>query len=219
MHKRRYRATDPGGARLVSGRYNRGLDRVPEGETFPALYLATAPEICLGEVYRLITPELLESLNDFSLSELSVSLQEIADCRDPSVLALTPEALSHDTNYRATLSLGVAANPLGLEGLFVPSATQSALLERALLAVPGLSRRSMCSPATWARMRLLTSLSRSRTSAFSSFSASRSFILVSLWTGIFCWIACMRLSSSNMGLWGVSQLERPENLHSRSPCG
>ena len=124
MHKRRYQATDPGGARLVSGRYNRGLDRFPEGEIFPALYLATAPEICLGEVHRHITPELLESLNDFRLSELSVSLQEIADCRDPSVLGLTPEDLSHDTDYRATQSLGAAANSLGLEGLLVPSATR-----------------------------------------------------------------------------------------------
>src|SRR5215211_3386953 len=110
MHKRRYRAADPGGARLVSGRYNRGLDRFPEAQTFSALYLATAPEICLGEVYRHVTPELLSSLNDFRLSELSVSLQEIADCRDPSALGLSPEALSHDTDYRATQSLGAAAN-------------------------------------------------------------------------------------------------------------
>jgi len=49
MHKRRYRAEASGGARLVSGRYNRGLDGFPEGETFPALYLATGPEVCLGK--------------------------------------------------------------------------------------------------------------------------------------------------------------------------
>lgn len=123
MHKRRYRAEDPGGARLVSGRYNRGLDRFPEGETYPALYLATAPEICLGEVYRHVTPELLPSLNDFRLSELSASLHRIADCRDPSALSLAPEDLAHDTDYRATQSLGAAAHSLGLEGLLVPSAT------------------------------------------------------------------------------------------------
>ena len=124
MHKRRYRAEDPGGARLVSGRYNRGLDRFPEGETFPALYLATSPEICLGEVYRHVTPEILPSLNDFRLSELSVSLQEVADCRDPSALGLTPEDLSHDTDYRVTQALGAAAYSVGLEGLLVPSATR-----------------------------------------------------------------------------------------------
>ena len=123
MHKRRYRAADPGGARLVSGRYNRGLDRFPKEETFPALYLATGPEICLGEVYRHLTPELLPSLNDFRLSEISASLQEIADCRDPSALGLISGDLSHDTDYRATQALGAAANSLGLEGLLVPSAT------------------------------------------------------------------------------------------------
>ncbi len=37
MHKRRYAATDPGGARKVSGRYNRGLDRFPEAESFPTV--------------------------------------------------------------------------------------------------------------------------------------------------------------------------------------
>ena len=39
-----------------------------------ATYLATAPEICLGEIYRHLTPELLPSLNDFRLSELSADL-------------------------------------------------------------------------------------------------------------------------------------------------
>jgi len=124
MHKRRYRAEDPGGARLVSGRYNRGLDRFPQGETFPALYLASAPEICLGEIYRHITPELLPSLNDFRLSELSVGLQGVADCRNPSALSLNPEHLVHDTDYEATQYLGAAANSRGLEGLLVPSATR-----------------------------------------------------------------------------------------------
>lgn len=123
MHKRRYRAEDPGGARLVSGRYNRGLDRFPEGEAFPALYLATAPEICLGEIYRHLTPELLPSLNDFRLSELSADLQEVADCRDPNPLGLAAGDLSHDTDYRATQALGAAADRHGLEGLLVPSAT------------------------------------------------------------------------------------------------
>jgi RES domain-containing protein len=123
MHKRRYAADDAGGARLVSGRYNRGLDRFPEEEAFAALYLATLPEVCLGEVYRHITPELLPSLNGFRLSELSASLRRIADCRDPGRLGLWPEDLSHDTHYRATQALGAAASSRGLEGLLVPSAT------------------------------------------------------------------------------------------------
>ena len=123
MHKMRYRAEDPGGARFVSGRYNRGLDRFPEEETFPALYLATRPEICLGEIYRHTTPELLPSLNDFRLSELSANLRRVVDCRDPSVLGLTPGDISHDTDHRATQALGAVAAFGGLEGLLVPSAT------------------------------------------------------------------------------------------------
>ena len=123
MHKRRYRATDPGGARLVSGRYNRGLDRFPEEQTFPALYLATAPEICLGEVYRHVTPELLPSLNGFRLSELSVDLRKISDCRDAETVGLLAAHLLHDTDYEATQALGAAANSRGLEGILVPSAT------------------------------------------------------------------------------------------------
>lgn len=123
IHKRRYAVDDAGGARLVSGRYNRGLDRFSEAEVFPALYLATGPEICLGELYRHVTPELLPSLNAFRLSELSARLRRVADCRDPLALGLGAEDLSHDTDYRATQDLGAAANSLGLEGLLVLSAT------------------------------------------------------------------------------------------------
>ena len=81
------------------------------------------PEICLGGIYRHLTPELLPFLNDFRLSELSASLQWVADCRDPSTLGLTSRGLSHDTDYRATQALGAAAYSSGLEGLLVPSAT------------------------------------------------------------------------------------------------
>jgi RES domain-containing protein len=124
MHKRRYRADDPGGARKVSGRYNRGLDRFSEEESFPALYLATGPEICLGEVYKHVTPELLPALNDFRLSELSVEVGEVLDCRIPKALGLSIEHLVHDTDYEATQAVGAAALERGLEGLIVPSATR-----------------------------------------------------------------------------------------------
>ncbi|MEW6638367.1 MAG: RES family NAD+ phosphorylase [Actinomycetota bacterium] len=124
MHKRRYRADDPGGARKVSGRYNRGLDRFDEEQSFAALYLATAPETCLGEVQRHVTPELLPALNDFRLSELSVEVGEVADCRSPKALGLSIEHLVHDTDYEATQAIGAAALERGLEGLIVPSATR-----------------------------------------------------------------------------------------------
>jgi hypothetical protein len=67
MHKRRYRTEDSGGALGVSGRYNLGLDRFDEEESFAALYLATGLEICVGGVYRHVTRELLTAVNDFGL--------------------------------------------------------------------------------------------------------------------------------------------------------
>lgn len=124
IHKRKYAADDPGGARKVSGRYNRGLDRYPAEEVFPALYLATGPEVCLGEIQRHVTPKLLPLLNDFRLTELSVSVGEVADCRDPGWLGLSQEHLVHDTDYEATQAIGEAALAKGLEGLLVPSATR-----------------------------------------------------------------------------------------------
>ena len=77
MHKQKYSATDPGGSRMVSGRYHRGLDQFPEDQVFSALYLATSPEVCLGELYRHITPELLPSLNNYRLSKLFVRLMTV----------------------------------------------------------------------------------------------------------------------------------------------
>lgn len=123
MHKRKYSADHPGGSRRVSGRYNRGLDRFPEEEIFPALYLATGPEVCLGEIQRHITPELLPSLNDFRLSELYVAVGALLDCRDPAPLGLRLEHLVHDTDFEVTQAIGAAAFAGGWEGLLVLSAT------------------------------------------------------------------------------------------------
>lgn len=86
------------------------------------LLWAYGPEICLGEVYRHITPKLLPSLNDFRLSELSVEVGEVLDCRSPKPLGLSLEHLVHDTDYEATQAIGAAALEGGLEGLIVPSA-------------------------------------------------------------------------------------------------
>ena len=120
MHKRRYAATNPGGARKVSGRYNRGLDRLPQAESFVALYLATSPEVCLGEVYRHVTPKLLPSLNDYRLSELSVRVGAVLDCRDPAPLGLRFDDLVHDTDYEATQAMGLRPSPMGWKGCLSP---------------------------------------------------------------------------------------------------
>lgn len=124
MHKKRYRADDAGGARKVSGRYNRGLDRFEEEESFSALYLATAPDTCLAEIYRHIMPDLLPALNDYRLSELSVSLRETVDCREAKPLGLKNNHLMDDYDYEVTQVLATAALGLGVEGLLVPSASR-----------------------------------------------------------------------------------------------
>ncbi len=101
MHKRKYAANDPGGARKVSGRYNLGLDLVPEGRVFGALYLALNPETCLGEIVRHVESVGLASLNDYHLSELSVRASRVADCRDHESLGLSLEDLMDDFDLSA----------------------------------------------------------------------------------------------------------------------
>jgi hypothetical protein len=123
MHKQRYHATDAGGSRVVSGRYHRGNDHFPVDQVWEALYLATSPEVCLGEIYRHITPELLPYLNHYSLSELAVRLSKVLDCRDAAMLGLNHRDLIDDTDYRIPQAIGAAAFGANLEGLLVPSAT------------------------------------------------------------------------------------------------
>lgn len=123
-HRRKYQATDPGGARRISGRYHRGLDQFPEDRIWPALYLSLSPETCLGEVLRHITITLLPHLNDFRLSEISLHLETIVDCRDASMLGLTVNDLSDDYDYRVTQDLAAASMAAGAEGILVPSATR-----------------------------------------------------------------------------------------------
>lgn len=124
MHKRRYVANDPGGARKVSGRYNLGLDQFPDERAFGALYLALAPETCLGEILRHVTPLSLSALNDYLLSELYVEAPRIVDCRDPDRLGLTLNDLEADFDLAATRSLGAAAFAAGMDGLLTVSATR-----------------------------------------------------------------------------------------------
>lgn len=124
MHRRKYAATDPGGSRRVSGRYHRGLDRFPEDEVWPALYLSLAPEVCLGEILRHVSADLLPQLNDFRISELSLQLVAVADCRDAGALGLTLDDLCDDFDYRATQAIAAAAIASGAEGVLVPSATR-----------------------------------------------------------------------------------------------
>jgi RES domain-containing protein len=123
FHRRHYDALDSAGSLLVSGRYNRGSDQFPEDQTWPALYLALRPETALGEIVRHVTPELLDKLNDFRMSELEVELEAVLDCRDAAAFGLAADDLIRDYDFEATQELAAAAIARDAEGILVPSAT------------------------------------------------------------------------------------------------
>lgn len=124
MHAARYGAEDPGGSYRVSGRYHRGGDHFEAAEVFPALYLATAPEVCLGELQRHLTAAMLPRLNSYLLTELRVSLGAVLDITLPEKVGLATKDLMHDTEYYLTQAIGAAARELGAEAILVPSASR-----------------------------------------------------------------------------------------------
>ncbi|MGI8857324.1 MAG: RES family NAD+ phosphorylase [Thermomicrobiales bacterium] len=124
MHKRQYSATDASGSRKFSGRYHRGLDLFPAADVWAALYLALGPEVCLGEILRHITSDLLPQLNGYRLSEVAVTLTAVLDCRDSTLLGLEHRDLWHDTDCYIPRLLAEAAMARGVEGMLVPSATR-----------------------------------------------------------------------------------------------
>jgi hypothetical protein len=123
-HRRNFEAADHGGSLLVSGRYHRAPDVHPPAETWPALYLALAPEICLGEVLRHIRPERLPLLNDYRISEFDIRLIRVLDCRNPAAMGITADVLWHDLDYTVPQSLAAASLRRGVEAILVPSATR-----------------------------------------------------------------------------------------------
>jgi len=123
-HRSKYIATDPGGSRRVSGRYHRGLDQFPEDRIWPALYLSLSPEVCLGEIFRHVSADLLPRLNDYRLTELRVELSFVVDIRDPGVIGCSLDDLCHDTSYEISQRIAAQAIAGGAEGILVPSATR-----------------------------------------------------------------------------------------------
>jgi RES domain-containing protein len=123
-HRRKYLAIDPGGSIRVSGRYNRGLDRFPPDEAFPALYLALEAETCVGEIVRHIEPKLLSALNDYRISELTVEFSAVLDLSDPLALGVTLHEQTDDLDLTRPQALGAAAFARGVEAIIVPSATR-----------------------------------------------------------------------------------------------
>lgn len=98
----------------------RGGDHFEASEVFPALYLATAPEGCLGELQRHLTAVMLPRLNSYLLTELRVSLGAVLDITRPEKVGLAPEYLMHDTEYSLTQAIGAAAREVGAEASLVP---------------------------------------------------------------------------------------------------
>lgn len=115
-HSRHFSASSYEGSLLFSGRFNRGRDTVPEGEAWPALYLADNPAAVLGEMLRHFISDIplaivqavandsnaapagiaehlvarLASLNTRAISELDVELSDVLNCCDVSSLGLKP---------------------------------------------------------------------------------------------------------------------------------
>ena len=115
FHGRKYEATDPGGSLSYPGRYHR---------TWPTLYTSLRPEAAIGEFLRHSSESALMKLTVMRLSTLSVELEAVLDCRDPSVLRLSLDDLLHDTAYGVTQEIGAASLARGVEGILVPSATR-----------------------------------------------------------------------------------------------
>jgi RES domain len=120
-HLRTRDALSEEGYRYRSGRFHRGIPEFGEDHAWPALYLSSAPHVCLGEYLRHIRH--LEDLRDPRLSQLEVNLGVVLDCRDVDALGITREALLEDIDYTLGQRLAAAAIRRGCEGLVVPSAT------------------------------------------------------------------------------------------------
>lgn len=123
LHASRYKADDPGGSYRVSGRYNRGRDHFAEEEVFPALYLATAPEVCLGEKQRHLVSGNLPKMRNQVLSELQVRLHNVCDLSSPEEFGFDAATLIEDHDYTFPQSFSAALRRRGAEAFLVPSAT------------------------------------------------------------------------------------------------
>jgi hypothetical protein len=108
---------------LVSGRYNHGTDRFAREQSWPALYCGLTRDVCLGEIVRHVSADVLPLLNEYLLSELHVELAAVLDCRDPTTLGINRSELLHDYNFDVSQGVAEAARNRHAEGIFVPSAT------------------------------------------------------------------------------------------------
>ena len=107
----------------VSGRCNRGRDFFGEDAAFPVLYLATAPEVAMGEKQRHLTSGNLPQVKNQVLSEFRVRLQAVYDLSTPEEVGIDSEILLKDHDHSFSQSLSATLRDRGAEALLMPSAT------------------------------------------------------------------------------------------------
>jgi hypothetical protein len=119
-----YDAVDATGSLRVDGRYHRTPRSLATELNWQALYLGLAPEACLGEMLRHVTPALLPRLNELRLTELEVTLARVLDAREPERYGLARELLWHDTDYRLPQHVASIALERDAEGVLAPWGTR-----------------------------------------------------------------------------------------------
>ncbi len=128
-HARTYPGDSAAGSLPVSGRFNRGRDKFPEADTWPALYTSLGQHVALGERIRHTTPEALQALGNQRLSRLRIDLQVVlvacapTGCVDLSVPGRTLDDFCHPADYAKTQEFARIARQ-SVEALLVPSCTQ-----------------------------------------------------------------------------------------------
>jgi RES domain-containing protein len=129
---REVRGDDVSGAVRVSGRWHRGEDLLhlfPSDKLWPALYTSLELDTYVWEMLRHLSwddPAMARlMLKNRRRSKLLVELTHVADLRDPSVIGLTEDDVSHPDDYTHTQEIGAALLVRGVEGLLVPSVTRT----------------------------------------------------------------------------------------------
>lgn len=124
MHRRRYQTLDETGTRLTSGRYHRAPAQFAYGDCWAALYLSLVPEVTIGEVLRNTPAERMSQLNMYRLSEISVKIQTVIDCRALIDYGVPFSALVQEGDFTLTQEVALHAFRASAEGILVPSATR-----------------------------------------------------------------------------------------------
>jgi RES domain len=114
-------ALDHNGYLFSSGRFHRGVREFGEKNSWPGLYTSSSKEIALAEFVRQVAD--LEELANFVLSELSIKLTAVLDCRDPAALGLEEQEVLHDSDFSVAQELAGFAHEEGYEGMVIRSAT------------------------------------------------------------------------------------------------